>query len=150
MSDAVLADITIDAPPEQVWDAMMDPDRMTEWVTIHRKMLSADDGPPREGMKMEQCLALRGATFKVKWKLTECDPFTYAVWEGKGPVGSSARTSYALSDTGDGRTNFHYENEFKAPMGPLGKAASRVLVGGLPQKEANASLQKLKALVEKH
>ena len=30
----------------------------------------------------------------------------------------------------------HYTNEFKAPGG-LGAAASRVLVGGLPEREAN-------------
>ena len=149
MSNAVSADITIDAPPEQVWNTVMDVDKMPEWVTIHRRMLSADDGPPREGMKMEQCLALRGASFKVKWKLVECDDGVRAVWEGKGPVGSSARTSYELTENAEGNTAFHYENEFKAPMGPLGKAAGRVLVGGLPQKEAHASLQKLKSLIER-
>jgi uncharacterized protein YndB with AHSA1/START domain len=148
MSDAVTADITIDVPPEQVWKTVMDPDRMGEWVTIHRKMLSADSGPPREGMKMHQCLALRGASFKVKWELTECDDGTRAVWEGKGPVGSSARTEYVLKSDGNGGTDFHYVNEFKAPGGLLGKTASRVLVGGLPKKEADGSLQRLKALLE--
>ena len=61
MSDPVVADIEIDAPPEKVWQVVMDPDRFGEWVTIHRKVNSADDGPPREGMKMEQTLCLRGA-----------------------------------------------------------------------------------------
>ncbi len=149
MSDAVTADITIDAPPQEVWLAVMNAELMPEWVTIHKKMLHADGGPPREGMTMEQCLSLRGASFKVKWTLTECEDGTRAVWEGKGPVGSSARTSYTLAPSNGGGTDFHYENEFNAPGGLLGKAASRVLVGGLPQKEANASLQKLKSLIEK-
>ncbi len=64
-------------------------------------------------------------------------------------MGSHARTAYVLEPDGDGGTRFHYENEFKAPGGPLGAAASRVLVGGLPEREAKASLQKLKALLEK-
>jgi carbon monoxide dehydrogenase subunit G len=148
MSDAVHTDIRIDATPEEVWNTVMDPDRMGEWVTIHRKMLSADSGPPREGMEMHQCLALRGASFKVKWKLTECDELHRAVWEGKGPMGSSARTEYVLEADGNGSTDFHYVNEFKAPGGLLGKTASRVLVGGLPKKEADGSLQRLKALLE--
>jgi uncharacterized membrane protein len=46
------------------------------------------------------------------------------------------------------RTRFDYENEFKAPGGILGAAASRVIVGGVPQREANRSLQRLKALIE--
>ena len=41
-----------------------------------------------------------------------------------------------------------YRNEFKTPFGPLGSVASRVLVGGVPEHEANASLRKLKALLE--
>lgn len=146
--DAVTADITIAAPVEEVWDLVLDPDRLDEWVTIHKKLISADSGPPRAGMKMKQCLHLRGANFKVSWELTECDGPSMAVWEGRGPVRSYARTEYHLSPDGNGGTNFHYVNEFKAPMGPLGKAASRALVGGLPRREAERSLAQLKRLLE--
>jgi hypothetical protein len=38
---------------------------------------------------------------------------------------------------------------FTAPLGPLGRVASRALVGGLPRREADASLRKLKALAER-
>ena len=66
---------------------------------------------------------------------------------GQGPAGSYARTSYRLTPDGDG-THFEYENEFKAPGGLLGAAASRVVVGGVPEREAKRSLQQLKALLE--
>jgi uncharacterized protein YndB with AHSA1/START domain len=146
--DAVTADITIDAPVEKVWETVLDPDRLGEWVTIHKKLLSADSGAPREGMEMKQCLHLRGASFKVSWKLTECDSPSRAVWEGRGPVRSYARTEYHLSPNDDGGTDFHYVNEFKAPMGPLGKAAGKALMGGLPQREAEKSLAQLKKILE--
>ena len=144
----VKAQIDIAAPPEKVWDVVMDPDRLDEWVTIHRKIHSADTGPPQEGAKMVQSLCLRGANFKVKWELAECDGPRHAAWEGRGPMQSRARTVYDLKDDGNGGTRFLYTNEFKAPGGPLGAAASRVLVGGLPEREANASLEKLKSLLE--
>ncbi len=67
---------------------------------------------------------------------------------GPGPAHSYARTSYALRDAGDGRTRFDYENEFKAPGGFLGAAASRIVVGGVPEREAERSLQRLKHLLE--
>ena len=146
--DAVTADINIAAPVEDVWDVVLDPGRLDEWVTIHKKLISADSGPPATGMEMKQCLHLRGASFKVTWKLTECDAPALAVWEGRGPVRSYARTEYHLRDDGNGGTDFHYVNEFKAPMGPLGKAASRALVGGLPRREAERSLAQLKKLLE--
>lgn len=144
----VRAQIDIAAPPETVYDLMLDPERLHEWVTIHRKVNDADGGRPHEGYGMEQTLCLRGVNFKVKWTLTECEPGRSATWEGRGPAHSYARTAYKLSDKGEG-THFEYENEFKAPGGFLGKAASRVLVGGQPQKEATQSLKKLKGLLER-
>lgn len=148
MSNEVRVSIDIAAPPEEVFDAMLDPHRLQEWVTIHRALCSADTGSPRTGMRMEQKLALRGAPFKVKWTLVACERPGRAEWHGKGPARSKAETEYVLTPTGDGGTHFAYRNEFKAPLGPLGAMAGSALVGGLPEKEATASLQALKALLE--
>jgi len=143
----VHASIEIDAPPEKVYDLMLDPARLDEWVTIHRKLNHADDGPPATGFHMDQTLNLRGTSFKVHWTLTEAERPDRATWEGRGPARSYARTTYRLTPNGDG-TRFEYENEFKPPGGVIGAAASRVIVGGVPQREANRSLQRLKALLE--
>jgi uncharacterized membrane protein len=145
----VTASIDIEAPRERVFDTMLDPSRLDEWVTIHRRINSVDDGPPCAGYEMEQTLHLRGANFKVKWTLTEFERGRRATWEGRGPAHSYARTAYRLSDRDGDGTHFEYENEFKAPGGILGAAASRVIVGGVPQREANRSLAQLKALLEK-
>ena len=145
----VQAKIDIGAPPDEVYDVMLDPARLHEWVTIHRKINHTDSGAPREGFVMDQTLCLRHANFKVHWTLTEADRPHRATWEGRGPAGSYARTSYRLTADGDNGTHFEYENEFKAPGGILGAAASRVLVGGQPEREANRSLQQLKALLER-
>ena len=144
----VTASIEIDAPRERVYDVVLDPTRLDEWVTIHRRLNSRDAGAPREGYEMDQTLHLRGANFKVRWKLTEADRPGRATWEGRGPAHSYARTSYLLKTAGDGRTRFEYENEFKAPGGFLGAAASRMLIGGVPEREATRSLQRLKELIE--
>jgi uncharacterized membrane protein len=145
----VTASIDIDAPRERVFQTALDPSRLNEWVTIHRRVNDVDDGKPREGYGMEQTLCLRGANFKVKWHITEFKPGEHVTWEGRGPAHSYARTSYSVSDRDGDGTHFKYENEFKAPGGFLGAAASRVVVGGVPQREANRSLQQLKALLEK-
>ena len=144
----VTASIDIDAPRERVYDFMLDPAHLDEWVTIHRRINRRDDGAPREGYEMVQTLQLRGANFKVRWKVNEADRPDRATWEGRGPAHSYARTSYTLRENGEGRTRFDYENEFKVPGGFLGAAASRFLVAGVPEREAERSLQRLKALIE--
>jgi uncharacterized protein YndB with AHSA1/START domain len=144
----VRAQIDIAAPPEAVYDLMLDPERLHEWVTIHRKVNHADDGEPATGFHMDQTLCLRGTNFKVHWTLTEASRPDHATWEGRGPARSYARTSYTLTPLDGGATRFEYENEFKPPGGMIGAAASRVIVGGVPQREANRSLQRLKQLLE--
>lgn len=137
-----MTSIDIDAPVQDVWDVVMDAERLHEWVTIHRELLSHTDS------KMQQKLCLRGATFKVDWELATADAPHHACWKGKGPARSKAETEYRLRDNGKGGTRFDYRNEFKAPLGPMGAIASKALVGGLPEREAHASLHRLKSLLE--
>ncbi len=143
----VLAQIDIAAPPQRVWDFAMDPDRTLEWVTIAREVGDHDDGALRPGYRMDQKLCLRGVSFWVHWTLVEVDAPRFARWEGRGPARSKAIIEDRLTAR-DGGTRFDYSNEFKAPLGPLGAAASRIVTGGIPEKEANASLQRLKAMLE--
>jgi uncharacterized protein YndB with AHSA1/START domain len=143
----VTASIEIDASPERVWEIVMDPQCLERWVTIHRRLLRADAGPPEVGFEMEQAIHLRGVTVDVHWELVECEPPRRAVWEGRGPARSRAHTEYLLRGNGGG-TRFDYQNEFRAPLGPVGAIVSRALVGGMPQREANHTLQELKREIE--
>jgi uncharacterized protein YndB with AHSA1/START domain len=143
----VTASIQIDAAPEKVWETVMDPHRLERWVTIHRGLLRADDGPARAGYRMDQRIHLRGVTVEVHWELVDCEAHRRAVWEGRGPARSRAHTEYLLKPL-DGGTRFDYRNEFRAPLGPVGALVSRALVGGIPQREANRSLSQLKEQIE--
>lgn len=146
----VSASIHIAAPPQAVWDVVMDPGRLAEWVTIHRRLRHADDGPPRVGYKMDQQIHLRGVSVDVHWRLVELTPLAHVVWEGRGPARSHALTEYTLRPEQSGEsTRFDYRNEFRAPLGPIGALASRALVGGMPEREAHTTLQLLKALTER-
>ncbi|MGB2711143.1 MAG: SRPBCC family protein [Conexibacter sp.] len=139
--------IEIEAPPSRVWEIVMNPQRLADWVTIHRRLGPV---PPqlRQGSEFEQTLNLRGAHLHVAWTVVAVDPPRRVVWEGRGPAHSYASIVYELHPDGDERTRFEYTNEFKPPGGALGAVAGRVLVGGLSQREAQRSLQRLKQLVE--
>jgi uncharacterized protein YndB with AHSA1/START domain len=144
----VTASTEIAAPREEVWKVVMDPRHLADWVTIHRKLLDCDDGAARVGYQMEQQIQLRGVSLDVHWKLVDCQPGEKAVWEGRGPARSRARTEYVLRAERDG-TRFDYRNEFHPPLGVLGALASRALVGGMPEREAKRTLDRLRSHVEK-
>ena len=143
----VTASIRIAAPPSEVWKTIMDPNSLGEWVTIHRRLLHADDGPLRVGYTMDQRIHMRGVSLEVHWKLVECEPEELAVWEGRGPARSRARTEYVLKAE-DGGTRFDYRNEFRAPLGPVGAIVSRALIGGMPEREAKRTLDRLRGHLE--
>jgi uncharacterized protein YndB with AHSA1/START domain len=143
----VTASIQIATAPEHVWKMVMDPDRLEDWVTIHRRLVHADDGPLRVGYEMDQAIQLRGVSLEVHWKLVDCTPEERAVWEGRGPARSRARTEYVLSAEAGG-TRFDYRNEFRPPLGPIGAIVSRALVGGMPEREAKRTLDLLRAHLE--
>lgn len=144
----VAVSIDIAAPVAVVWDFAMDPHSTLEWVTIVRSVSDVDAGPLRRGFRMQQTLALRGVPFKVAWTLVDVRAPHFARWEGRGPARSTAIIEDTLSER-DGGTHFHYSNTFRAPFGPLGSIASHAMVGGIPEKEAIASLARLKERLER-
>ena len=139
----------IKAPVDRVWKTVMNPDCLKDWVTIHRSVEAVSSRPLHEGSTMDQVLHLRGVSFHVHWTLVEVHQPTYAEWAGMGPAHSGARIRYELTADGDGATEFEYINEFTPPDGRLGTVASRVILGAASEREAEKSLRRLKALLER-
>jgi len=146
----VQRDITIDASPEEVWEVLMDPSRLKDWVSIHQKLKSAPNGILNEGDKLTQCLRLMHKKFDVKWQVEQARKPKKAVWEGRGPLRSKAAVVYELAPNGNGGTSFHYENEFRAPMGPLGAIFADHAFQRTSEREADRTLDRLKSLLESH
>ena len=142
--------IEIDAPPTAVFDTVMDPYRLRDWVTIHRSLGKVSEDPGTEGARMDQVLHLHGVAFTVHWTLEGVRRPHEAEWIGRGPALSHARIHYLISGPDAGPTQFDYTNEFGAPGGVLGRVASRMIVGQTSENEAHKSLQRLKSLIESH
>ena len=142
--------IEIDAPPEVVFDTIMDPHRLSEWVTIHRSVKAPAGQKLEAGARMDQLLHMRGVSFTVHWELESVKRPSAAEWIGRGPAMSRASIRYRLSGPPEGPTQFEYSNEFHTPGGALGAVASRVVVGHASEREAERTLAKLKQLLEKH
>lgn len=147
MGDVVSQSIAIDAPIEQVWELVMDPDRLGEWVTIHESVFDVPDGDLEQGSRFGQRMKLKGVPLKVRWRIAEMDAPRLARWEGEAAAGAKARISYELRENGDG-TVFDYENEFDMPGGKVGKLAGRAFNAASGNREAKKSLARLKKLLE--
>lgn len=147
MGDVIAQSIEIDAPIERVWDLVMDPERLGDWVTIHRSVADVPDGELTTGSRFRQEMRLKGIPLKVRWEVVECHPPRHARWQGKAVAGAEARISYELSEDGTG-TRFDYENEFELPAGKAGKLAGRAFNAISGDREAKRTLARLKALLE--
>lgn len=142
----ITTEIYIDATPEQVWEVATDLHQLEHWVTIHRAFPETPPAHVETGSRFGQKLKVAGTKFSVTWTATEVARPSRLAWDGDGPAGTTAHTSYTL-EPHEGGTRFRYENEFTVPAGKAGKAAAR-LVARQAEKHANESLGKLKDLVE--
>jgi uncharacterized protein YndB with AHSA1/START domain len=147
MARSVRESIVIAAPPERVWETVMDPTQLERWVTTHDSVADAKPGPATAGDSFTQKLRLGGKSFKVDWTVVEADAPRLARWEGDGPAGSTANVVYQL-EAEDGGTRFDYENEFALPGGALGKVAGGLLSAAPGKREARKTLDRLRTLLE--
>jgi carbon monoxide dehydrogenase subunit G len=136
----------IAAPPESVYDVVMDPGRLREWVSIHDSLEESPNGRLEKGSKLTQRLKLAGRRLTVRWTVVEDEPCRSVIWEGKGPARSRASVTYEFQEE-DGGTNFVYANEYHLPGGPLGALAGPA-VKRVTGKEVDRTLENLKKLVE--
>ena len=143
----VRTEIEIEAPVEEVFDAVLDPMRLEEWVTAHREIVETPDVPLEEGSEFRQKLRVAGVSFKVTWHLRKLRRPELVEWEGDGPAGSKARACYSFDAVETG-TRFSYVNEFEMPGGKIAAKAASVIGEERGRQEAERSLANLKKLLE--
>ena len=138
--------IEIAAPPAEVYEVVMDPHRLEDWVTVHAGLHDAPDRL-KKGSELSQSIKVAGQKFKVDWQVVTADEPSRVEWEGRGPMGTNARVAYDLEDAG-GATRFNYVNEYDFPGGPLGRLGAKAFER-TAGKEADKTLEKLKGLLER-
>lgn len=149
MAEAVHETVVIEADRQAVWDVLMDPRKLDDWVSAHRKLGDElPELPLSEGDTFRQKLGLGPASFWVDWEVLETREPEFAHWRGSGPGSSSADVTYRLSPEGSNgdATCFQYENDFDPPGGVMGRAAKKVVNATAGQREARKSLKRLREL----
>lgn len=143
MPESVHESVDLEATPEEVWEKLMDPCFLEEWVSAHREIEELPELPLGQGSTFTQKLGVGPVKFKVDWEVIEADRPSLARWVGRGPAGAEAQITYRLEPDGNGGTRFQYENDYELPGGPVGKTAGKAVGSAAGKREARKSMKKL-------
>ena len=135
-------EVTVAAPPERVWAAMIDVDRMGEWMKGLVRIERLTDGPFGKGTQFRQTRKMYGREASEVFEVTEFDPPRFFELYVDGKKGSSGCGQYRFRHTftpeGAG-TRLTLSGEFggqsgcmallgKIMLGPMKKAFRKELV----------------------
>jgi hypothetical protein len=106
---------TIDAPPERVWEILVDTGGWPGWDSGVVNV----EGEPGEGNRLKITSELNPKrAYPVK--VTELDRPRRMAWRGGMPLGLfTGVRAYSLTPEGEGRTRFDMREEFSGPLLPL-------------------------------
>ena len=135
------------AAPEALYDLVMDPSRLGDWVSIHAGFREPPPARLVKGSKLVQRLKVARRKFTVHWTVSDARRPQRVVWDGHGPAGTRAQVEYRFEPAGEGTTRFVYVNEYELPGGPAGKLAGRA-VARAAGREIDRSLERPRKLVE--
>ncbi len=132
---------------QDLWEVITDLARMSEWVTFHRGIAGAVPRKVRAGTTFTQQVEVGGTEFEVEWEAREVEPVQRIVWEGCGPMGATARSTYELHENGD-HVEFSYCTDFEVPGGKVGEIAARAVQSN-SSAVTEESLDRLRRIVER-
>jgi uncharacterized membrane protein len=139
--------IEIDRSPGEVFDLLTDLDRLPEWATIVIETRDVSDLPVRQGCTFRQTLRVLGREIETDWRVSELDPPRHVAYEAAAPGGGTLtmRQSVAPHDAG---SRVALAIDYELPGGWLGELLDRGVVEAQNEREADASLERLKRLLE--
>lgn len=139
--------IEIERSAEQVFEVLCDLKVIPHWATIAGEFDGGPDRPLAAGDVFRHTIRITGIDVKGEWKVTELERPRYVAYEAKGDLGGWLKMKQRVlpSDTG---SRIELEVDYELPGGFLGEALDRLYIERRNEREAENSLQNLKALVE--
>jgi uncharacterized protein YndB with AHSA1/START domain len=135
--------VTIDAPPERVWEVLADPYSYDDWVVGTRKIRSADPAWPAVGSRLHHTVGVWPLQIKDSSEVLESEPPRRLVLRAKVRPAGVLRVEIELTGVGDVTEIELQEYVERGPLrltGKLGDAGA--------QGRMELGVRKLKQLVE--
>ncbi|MER6998937.1 SRPBCC family protein [Streptomyces sp. NPDC000410] len=138
----VSAEARIEAPAGKVWAQLTDFASYGQWNATHTSFPQGGPDTLATGATFAENMKLMGFPAEVTWTVEELEPERVLAIRGKGPMGVTVGTRYALTPDGDA-TSVRIDGEFTG-------AAVSLMAGKLKDSATaalNESLRKLGGLV---
>lgn len=136
--------VQVDAPPEQVFAALTNPDTYPQWLAGAKHIRAIDDGWPAVGTKFHHQVGVGPVRINDNTKVLEIDPPNRLVLEVRArPVGRGKSTFTMRAEGGGSRLDLE-EHPIETPLRIF---TTPVLDASIHLRNA-ASLKRLKRLVE--
>ena len=136
--------ITINAPIEKVFDAISDPEKVTQYASS--SVLTGAEGKPDElGSYAEFDYHVVGMKFHARMTVSEVDKPHRLVQEMSGAM--PGKWTWGLTQD-DQAVKVDFSIDYIFPGGILGKIADRLFMGRMNKNNIGRTLQNLKVFCE--
>jgi hypothetical protein len=142
----VSGSITIDRPPEAVYDLAWRPERATEWIANMVATGNIRPGDPETGLgcRFDWTYRMLGFTYRGENNIVEAVRPRHLREESSGDLVST--WDWRLEPV-EGVTHVHLTVSYTPPMGWLGRLLDPVLLRALNQRALDRTLANLKRLL---
>ena len=136
--------VVINSPIEKVFDAIADPEKMTQYASS--SVLTGSSGNPDEiGSYAEFDYHVLGMTFHARMTVTEVEKPGKLIQEMSGAM--PGKWTWDLEQAGQ-TVKVDFGIEYTLPGGFMGKIANKLFLGRMNQKNVQRTLNGLKAYCE--
>ena len=140
--------VEVPGSPDRVFALLTDLERLPEWATIVVDTRDVSDHPLRAGSTFRQTVRVLGQEIDSDWKVVALEHPELVSYEATGAGGARLTMTQRLS-AADGDTRVDLEIDYELPGGLIGTAIDRTYFEPHNEREAERSLENLRALLRR-
>jgi uncharacterized membrane protein len=125
MVSVVEASAVIEAPPDDVWSVVADPNNLPLWDHHIHEVSGVPESGLTEGSEYSTAVRFMGARARASLKVLEIEPPRYSKVQLRGLVDGVVETW--LEPLDGSKTRLRHRVEYRFPGGPIGALAARAV-----------------------
>ena len=139
--------VIINVPPQKVFDYLVNPATMHEWISGLIESKDLPEGPVTIGTAWTQVIRVAGRNAEMLRRVTEYEPPSKFVCDGTIPGGGTA-TIISTCEPVEEKTKFTFIMDYTIPGSIFGKLADKLLFEKILDRDASHNAVTLKTILE--